>query len=242
MLILNSCKKDETPVNPLLACIGTATTPIFESDFCSNSFSDSLFCEIRNIGDFLLDDSSKEFMIDYCKLPDDLINFQNDQGETIHFILDSKSYRKKSALYTSREYCNLDSIAPTGLCFSGEFLEMVLRSDGAVIELRLMVELLPEFSDNNQGQVGEYFSISRRLGVNSFTKNFSALINQKTLSSSENFNIEKLERFTINETNYLDVYSNNIENTINPDFKYYVNREYGLFAFQDTDGVLWEKQ
>lgn len=240
-----SCEKQDTPSlpTPLLECIGFADEFYDAPLECSTLFLDSIYCGIVNIGEFEIESSSREYMADYCKLTDDIINFNNEQGETINFIITNKNFTTIRSSVPTQEYCDLDSLGRIAVCYQTELLSMTIKSSDPELEMRIVIEAKPARKADNQGEVGEYLSIDRIGEMNSFVRYFYALVNQRTLPTNVSLaNMEQLTTFVINSTTYNDVLTNNVENHPDQVFQYYANKEFGFFAFKDLDGVLWEKQ
>lgn len=242
LVFASSCKKeDENPINAALECLGSAEIP-FALSTCEDVLTNEFFCDITALGEFVLDDISKEYMTYACDDIGDKITYVNEDGDELDLEIIDQRYQETTATYNSGNVCQSDSSLYDGICLGSEVIRLILQS--ATLELELMVEIktIPETFSVISGGVGDILQISRKTGVNLLTIDFKAVLSQRTLSYDKTFSQEVFESIDILGEEFRDVISNDVSMILSPTYKYYYSKTEGLIAFQDDAGMLWKRK
>ncbi len=242
ILLHFSCSKEEEPIKETLACIGSVqTNNILPRPGCEDfTFSDSIICDVINVGTFTLEASSKMFMPQYCQNIGDQITFINESGGEINFEIKSKSYNRTAATYSTSFGCEDDSIGigSIGLCVDSESISIQLDAIEKNLDFTISISTIPDITVPEVGKVGDQLLISRS-DESGFTFDFRAIINQRTLAYDRTSNQEFDQTLEVNGQTFSDVISKDISSFITPTFKYFYNAEIGLLGFVDKEGVSW---
>ena len=242
LLVLFSCsKEDDLQTDTILECLGEAEIPIFPRT-CDNFLSNDLFCDISDVGEFQLEESSKEFMRYACSEIGDKLKFQNENNEELEFEIVRKQYQSVMVGFSTSNICQSDSSKVEGICVSIELITLKLVSLNPELELTIEIKNFPEINDDVFEGVGDFLQINRSIGGNSFITELFAVISQRSLSFEQSPSQENIESIEILNETFTDVISRDINNFTGDPFKYYYSKSDGLIGFQDSDGVLWKRE
>jgi len=239
--ILSCSKDDDMQISSTLECLGNAEEPFGLSN-CDNFPANDFLCDNISIGEFELEDVSKEYMVYACNSIGDQFKFENETGVELEFNLIERRYQKTTGVYNSGDVCQSDSSKTMGICLTSELIRLVLRSENPELEFRIEIKTLPDTDDEEIGGAGDLLQISRVTGLNSFVTEFNAVLSQRTLSYERTFSQEVIESVNILDEEFNAVITNDINNFIEIPFKFYYNKSEGLIAFQDKEGVMWKRK
>lgn len=236
-LFFSCSKKEEKLPNPVLDCIGTVSTSIFQSN-CEDFGPVTELCKIEQVGNFSIEDSSKVYMPQFCKEKGDLVVFQNGAGDKITMELTGKLYDSQVITYYSNIMCQTDSTKTIGICIENENLSIRMKAIDADLDLIIEISTIPDFEKSSIGQVSDILRILRVESANSYIIDFRAVLDQRTSSHANTFNQQFFEDITLLGKNYKDVISNDKTHFDNP-YTYFYNKQAGLIAFSDPSGTMW---
>jgi hypothetical protein len=242
-LILSCSKKDDIQINSALECLGQVEISLYLST-CENNAqtTNDFYCEVITIGEFQLENSSKEFMVQACNNEGDIIKYENEIGEVIEFEVTKNRYTTVTSVYGTTDTCENDTSKTVGYCMRKELIQLVLKSTSPELELTIEIETAPDWLVVEVGPVGDFLKISRRKSFNSLSTEFKAVITKRTLSYDNSPFQEFFETIEILGEEYENVISNdiNFDLTNTPKFKYFYNNTIGLIAFQDENKITWK--
>jgi len=207
---------------------------------------------VVTVGEVRLHPESLKFMPQFClEIGDEIIFVNQDYDEKV-FKLTDKSFsttRSVSAAYI----------------YGGEYTEVLgyhLEKEEATLELKsefpsetfsIVLTSIPDINDENAKAYGDQLSIYSSKG-----NHIDLIVNQRSLSYDKTDNQQYYKTKKIFGTRYKKVYSasrfdwNTVTNTKNNKswkvkseiqkdrYKFYYNTDFGLFAYEDLLGNLWE--
>jgi hypothetical protein len=239
MGLMISCSKDMVKVNLPITCIGTAR-PYNGNSPCDYRFDTMYICQTENIGNFQLDDSSKEYMPLFCQNTGNSVLYENKLGEIIQLKIEAKTFYKSSSLYNTFTPCKNDSMRSLGYCFENERITVALKSINSDLNITFDIYTAPEIRVPFTGQIGDFLEINRKLDSTRYSVDFIAVVKQRSLSYDKVSLQEFYSSIDILGNNFKNVISNDITKYQVPLYKYYWNKEVGLVAFADTTGTIWK--
>jgi len=222
----------------LLDCIGVAEDITQNNTECEDLLPTNGFCETMDYGDHELSKSSKLFMKNYCLEVGDNIEFEDESGELIIFEITLKDFKKSKSVYNSFQGCSNNQSGFLAYCLSSEKLKLQMESS-TDLTFKLELESKPDYFEHLSGNVGDIFEIWRKTDGSSWRRGLEIVTDQKKLSYTEVDNLEIYNKIELNNINYRNVYSKDISNSNNSEFKFYYNQELGLIGFKDLENVLW---
>jgi len=234
VIIISCSKENEIQSVSVLECLGEVELPTTPTN-CSDLNPNELFCEIIQFDDIKLEVQSKEFMVHACNNLNDNLKYLNEFGQEIIFKISEKIYRTNTIVY-SKDNCQLDTLKSQAICINGEEIKLVFNSISPSLEIILEIKTLPFVKDDEMIGIGDFLQISRRLNETAIAIGINAVLSQRTLDFDTHLLQENYESITLLDEEYFEV----ISNTTNFGYKFYFNKSDGLFAFEDTSGVLWK--
>lgn len=194
-IVFFSCEKEKIVTSEsILNCIGD--NPV-ELRSCEDNEENEYFCEVEFVGEFDLEDSSKAYMVHYCKEIDEAIIYENDEGETKRLVIKEKNYLKANGTFNTLQPCENDSSKWIGYCINNERVSISLESLDSELDLIIEISTIPDVVDPVIGQIGDILEISRKKDSNSRTIEFGVIINQRTLSYDKRYDQEYFESIEI---------------------------------------------
>lgn len=202
-----------------------------ECDTDLDSIDSTIFCEIISVGEASLSDRTKEFLPFYCLETGMIIEYINDVGEILAFTLKQKDYFVNDLISVAKIQCEDEKVI--GYCLKTEFAKIYMETEdniGLLIELNTR----PDIFDVKAENYGDILTIVRNPGV----VEMSVIIDPRSLSH----NIDTQEfytQLTVGGNLYNEVFSHDISSSQIDTYKYYYNKDFGLFAFEDEREVTW---
>jgi len=215
-------------------CLGEADAS--QSAYCAEASIAGKTCDFRYAGKFGLSDASRSALPAYCMEPGAKIKYSNEEGEVIEFIIESKGFVEGHEFVPQHIPCEDDTTEMILDCIDYERAYVILRSEPHTFMLELLT--MPDTYDKTHGLVGDFLWISREEVKNYFVKEFSMVVDQRSLSYPQEPCLEFLSSVMLNGKNYQGVicFDEDLECR---KYQYFVNHELGLLAFRRSDGVLW---
>lgn len=241
-----SCKKENTILD---SCLGKIEE-LDNRNSCKTKAkenNDYFFetCRIDYVGDYKLLEESKEFAPQYCSDLGTIFSYSSDSGEAKDFELTRKAYFKSSPVVTNHKISCEDSRDDIGHCFETETIAMTLSEVNGPSDFIIVIEIVIVIKSDGIEEVADILRIYRypdREILDSKSE-LAAIINERTLTS-DYFRIKEEQEFyntiEIQNNTYLGVFSMDISNSVNSEYKIYYNAEVGLLAFQDIEGAIWK--
>ncbi len=236
---VTSCSDNsENFIAPSIECINEYkdTTDSGRCDFISEQFPD-YYCEVQHIDEFVLEESSKEYLPQFCYQIGSVIKYKDNHDHFINFKIIDKWYKYGINIYPIKN-CVGDTAKSIGSCFGSERVFIVFESDSPKIRLIFELETFPANVLNYNGEFGDALSIVTLIGNGYYSTDFSVIVNKRTLSYEKFFHQEFYSVINLNNKNYKNVLSCNLKLN-EPSFTFYYSKEYGLIGFMDKDGKIW---
>jgi hypothetical protein len=236
---LSSCSKDLVlPKTSSKDCINEVqdTNKFGGCDRISNN-PPQTYCDVQHIDEFVLEESSKEYVPQFCLQIGDTIKFHDDHNHFIYLKLIEKWFKHNESIYT-HTICDKDSTKKIGYCFGQEVVFMALESEFPKISLWIVLRTEPDNGSDYNGNYADELNILRQDTTGYYLYDFSVIINKRTLTRDSSLYQIFYPSISLNGQNYLNVLS--YDSKINrPTFKFYYSKEKGLIGFKDKDGILW---
>ncbi|MEL6864950.1 MAG: hypothetical protein AAFP19_11040 [Bacteroidota bacterium] len=238
-LLIACNKEDDEQLAPAVDCLGIA------ADFPNLSDCESLdnihesICQMESFGFHALEAESKAFLSQYCLESGDRVFYRNELGDQMEFQLTSKNFSNSRIMLNTFEVCPMDSSRYIGYCLENEQAILVLNAVDRDLEFRVSLNTIPDIHSESTDNIGDRLQILRQ-NDSIHIVDLSVIVNPRTLSYTETYSQEYYDSIDLLGETYTEVYSADINTVIHPTFKYYYNKTFGLFAFVDTDQVLWK--
>jgi hypothetical protein len=236
-LISACCKNPDNLGSTSAECLNeakdTSHLGLFQGQF------PSFYCDVQHKANLLLEESSKDFLPQFCQELGEVLTYKNINGQSIVFTIKAKSFLNNFAI-TSRDKCYDDSTKSIGYSFFEEKGFITFESDVPKIKLYLELNAFPENGWNYDGKFGDMLSILRldTTTSGSYYNDFTAIVNKRTLSYETNTRQEFYDSIVLKGKNYENVLSC-IPHPIGNYLKFYYTKEIGLIGFEDKDGIVW---
>ena len=210
-------------------------TGIGNTESCDESKErNSIWCNVISFGSYELEETSKEYLPQFCNEVESVFKYRNLNGDSILFNTTCKKYLRHWSTFGTKFNCANDE-RTIGYCVDTESARLTIESDDPSIELLIKLTTIPDVYDTDIGNVGDELTI-----WNSSTLEFSAIVNKRTLSYDKVTDYEeRYDSLELNSTVYYEVISNKPSEWGNPRFKYYYNKAIGLIGFTDNNGITW---
>jgi hypothetical protein len=195
------------------------------------------YCDIQQKSKYKLDESSKEYLPQYCQQKGSKIKYKDDKGRTNIFTILNKWFNQTSIIIT-QSICEKDSQKMIGYCYVIDIVFMTLESETPKIRLNIELTTYIEQGSNINERYGDELKIERQDSNNFYLVDFAAILSKRTLSFEAFSNQEFLPSIVLNGKNYMDVLSYD-SHYIYPTFKFYYNKRSGLIAYKDKFGTIW---
>ncbi len=244
LAVFFSCSDDDPETSNLsqrLMCLEDERDILLPEPECDNLSTSAFFCELIEVGEFDLLDSSKEFMPYACEDTGTTYTYQNPEGDLLTLEQTAFSFIKTSSTLLINDSCENDTINNKGLCIIGENIFVSLRSDISPLQIQIRLKVLPDFDISNLGGVGDFLEITRKTGQNAFRRDIQLLLDQRTLNFEPSPLQEFYDTIILNGQEFNNVFSQDISVITSPTYKYYYNKESGLVGFEDLFGVIWAR-
>lgn len=193
------------------------------------------WCDIIPFGSFSLEETSKEYLPQFCNEVESTFKYKNINGDSILFKMICKQFYRHLGIHSSGNSCEIGN-GSIGYCVDTETARLTIKSDTPEIELLITLTTIPDTRDTIIGNIGDQLRISRK----NAPIEFFAIIDNRTLSYDKVIPYEeRFDSIELNNNLYFDVISNSTTEWEAPRFKYYYNRETGLIGFTDTEENTW---
>jgi len=246
VLLFSACTKTDNvmPMPQVVRnCAGPAEVNPFDLECDALSFLPEMYCEPEFLGNFTLADESLDFMQQYCRPIGDALSYSSPEGNVIELIVTEKAYQERHSVHTSQVYCDVLKTKRYSYCLYGDEMSVTLTSRDNSIKLRIILSLTTDYrADVNVG-VGDGLRVLRQNASSLYFVEMDAVVNQGSLSYSEGYSQYYYDALELNDELYSEVYSNKqpgIPSNLLSGL--YINKDYGLFAFEDESGVVYTLQ
>jgi len=240
LLLICSCS-DEPDTNP------PSVEQCLENQIAEDGFLDCSVlnnsCPTELLDQFNLSQSMKQRFPDYCLAENNVINFEDAQGETLSVLIKSKRFSKNRAILTLSPG-NFDC---QNFCMENEIATMELECSRFSLDINLWNNIKLEFDQTgepNPKPIGEA-NIMAKLGNTKQTV-FSMILEDEEGMTIEpdTFSIRHHSNIQLNGNVYTDIYSNENNNATSllRNEKVYYDPNLGLVAVRDSLGVLWSRK
>jgi|GEM_PF-4790115 hypothetical protein len=207
------------------------------AEYCDDeSLDEDKYCEVRYAGQFSLTEQSKNFLPLYCLEVGQTINYQNESGELMEFIVLDKGYYKGHRIVSQGTAC--DDFPGKALldCIDHDRAFIRIKSESKTLELELVT--LPDTKDKTLGNVGDFLNVFREEVPNYFVKEWSMVVDQRSLSYENENCLQTFESMDLNGQTFHDVITfDPAQNCAH--YTYYFNEELGMVGFKRSDGQVW---
>jgi len=241
ILSLAGCgNEDDSPLETYDHCFPMVEKMVSLDD--CESFSptpESFLCDIEELGSFQLSDRSKSYMSLFCRNIGDVLEYFNDEGETIKFTILTRRYNEECTWRNTFKKCNSDSLSSLFVYFINENAETKIMSDDLNLELMIKSEVVLDSDNPSSGKFGEVIDILEKTDGNNYARIFRAISNERTLDNSLLDQTEYYSEINLGGNEYFRVLSMNISNSNNNNYKFYIDQDNGIVSFQDYNGKLW---
>lgn len=237
-LIMFSCIKDD--VIEIDNCLSGTEITYFDS--CEELLVN--FCEDVSIVQKFLPEFAKTGLSDFCYQVDDVVIFQDSEGNEIKFKVTNKALARRSGIFS-----NQDTVQQCySYCLDSEFGVVYLDSD----DINLYIQLVTKFKDDfksasdvsKEVQTNLVVYETRPIGTNG-THHFLVLsipylnhIDEEIpIDTSKNIHHQVIE---LNGKTYQDVITSVYK--IDTYIQVYYSFAEGFIGFKDSEDKIWTKQ
>lgn len=225
---------NEEALSPANDCLGEVEYS--EEAACQIDDPEAKFCEIREVGKFVLTDESKSFFPLYCEAIGTSVVFTNGLGDDQVFTLEEKAYVEEVEMFVQDILCEDDSEKRILDCIEHEKAYILLSSEQNTFELSLTT--IPDRVQPDLGNVGDFFRIKREEVPGFFVEEWLSVVDQRSLSYAMEPCTQFYADMELNGNSFKDVTGFEEQGDC-ANYRYYINKDYGLVAFSRSDGVLW---
>jgi hypothetical protein len=231
-ILIFGCNQDA--LSPAIDCLGEVETD--EEAQCQTDDHEAKFCEIREVGKYVLTDESKSYMPLYCEAIGSTVVFTNGLGDDQVFTLQEKGYVEEVEMFVQNILCEDESEKRTLDCIEHERAFIVLSSELNTFELS--ITSIPDRVESDLGKVGDFFRIKREEVPGFFVEEWLSVTDQRSLSYAMEPCTQFYPDMALNGTSFQNVIGFEEQGDC-ANYRYYINQDYGLVAFSRADGVLW---
>ena len=196
-------------------------------------------CQVDSLGELYLDESSKEFLHQFCRTSSQVLVFVNAKGEFMHLKPSSKSYSYFHSPYNSFHPYPGDSTRNFGSCFGKEAVTFHLKSENPPFTIYIQLETVPNTIYPYDHKLGDVLSIFRQITPTSYCGEFLVIVNQRSLDREKYDYQEFYPEIKLNGKTFYNVLSLEVTHFQIRPYKYYYSKAIGLIGFEDLSGMLW---
>lgn len=227
-----ACSKDDVLT---FGCIDTPkdnTTPV---NCNPDSYPSDHFCKL-DFREFHLQEESLQYIPQYCE---DNITYRNNEGETLSFLVFSKTHTIERQTWNSHEPCPEEPTKRVRTCIFTEIISYRMRTSDEVLDFTIRIANELGLDRKTEEGIGEFLTVIRGNPRFVHVEDFRYVLNQADLTYSSRAEEEFYDTIELNGILYSDVISVDLSFVHNPQFKFYFTKNIGLLGFEDLNNVLW---